>query len=103
MDVDRVGPRCRYQLLGLGFAISFWVGSGLMGFAVQRIRHTQDSQGQILALAFMYKHLKRFEVFPPRSEAERHSNDEVWLKTGWMSMVSGRGVDISSWIGVYGL
>jgi hypothetical protein len=26
----------------------------------------------------------------------RHSNDDVWLKTGWMSTVSGRGVDISS-------
>jgi len=37
--------------------------------AVEQTRHTKDSQGQNLALAFKVKVLKPFEVFPPGSEA----------------------------------
>jgi len=36
---------------------------------VERIRHTSDSHGQILAVAFRSKPLKCFKLFPLRSEA----------------------------------
>ena len=36
--------------------------------AVERIRHIQDSQGQILGLAFRSKPFKSLELFPSRSE-----------------------------------
>jgi len=38
--------------------------------AVKKIWHLQDSQGQILALAFRRKCLKSFEMFPVRSVAD---------------------------------
>ena len=38
--------------------------------AVERNWHIQDSQGQILALAFSLKSLKRSKFFPLRSEAD---------------------------------
>ena len=40
------------------------------GTAVEKIWHTYDSQGQILALAFMYRSLKPFKMFPLRSNVE---------------------------------
>jgi hypothetical protein len=48
-----------FQVLGFGFRVS---GFGL--------RHTQDSQGQILALAFRFKSLKPVQHFPLRSQAD---------------------------------
>ena len=36
--------------------------------AVERIRHIQDSQGQIMALAFRLKSLKSLKLFPLRSD-----------------------------------
>ena len=39
--------------------------------AIGRLGHTHDSQGQILALASMFKALKPFKVFPLRSKAEQ--------------------------------
>ena len=34
----------------------------------ERVRHTQDSQNQIMVLAFWQKSLKRLNLFPPRPE-----------------------------------
>ena len=43
--------------------------------AVERSRHTQDSHGQILAVALRFKCLKYLKVFPLRSDAAPPSPD----------------------------
>jgi len=39
-----------------------------MSSAVERIWHTQDSQGKILAFAFRQKSSKPFKLFPPLAQ-----------------------------------
>ena len=62
--------------------------------AAQRIWHTEDSQGQVLALAFRSRSLNRFKVFHLRPDAAREERLVASVDHGHVSVAVNRSLTI---------